>query len=294
VKPAPFEYHAPTTTAEAVGLLAQHGDDAKPLAGGQSLVPMLALRLARFEHLVDLNRVGELRGVERANGTLRVGAMTTQATIERDPDVARAVPLLAAATPLIGHFQIRNRGTVGGSLAHADPASEYPAVALVLDAHFDVAASSGAREIPAAEFFEGTWQTALGPDELLAAVRFPVWEGRCGFACDEVARRHGDFALAGAVAAVELDGSANVARAALALFGMGPAPVRAHDAERAVVGSRPSTDDAWRELGELAVRDTQPVDDVHASASYRRRVGAHLAGRTLRDAIRRAERAEEA
>ena len=289
MKPAPFEYHAPTTVAEAVDLLARHGDDAKPLAGGQSLVPMLALRLARFEHLVDLNRVDGLRGVERVNGTLRVGAMTTQATIEHDPDVARDVPLLAAATPLIGHFQIRNRGTVGGSLAHADPASEYPAVALALDARFDVATSTGSREIAAAEFFEGTWQTALGSDELLAAIRFPVWDGRCGFACDEVARRHGDFALAGAVAAVELDGSANVTRAGIALFGMGPAPVRAHDAERALVGTRPTTEDELRELGELAARDTEPVDDVHASASYRRRVGAHLVGRTLRDAIGRAQ-----
>ncbi|HZR14914.1 MAG TPA: xanthine dehydrogenase family protein subunit M [Acidimicrobiia bacterium] len=289
MKPAPFEYHAPTTIAEAVDLLARHGDEAKPLAGGQSLVPMLALRLARFEHLVDLNRVDELRGVARTNGTLRVGAMTTQATVEHDGDVARDVPLLAMATPLIGHFQIRNRGTVGGSLAHADPASEYPAVALALDARFDVASSSGTREVPAQEFFEGTWQTALGADDLLVAVRFPVWEGRCGFACDEVARRHGDFALAGAIAAVELDGSSNVTRAGIALFGMGPAPVRATDAEQALVGTHPASDDDLRELGALAVRDTAPVDDVHASASYRRRVGEYLARKTLRDAIRRAE-----
>ena len=289
MKPAPFEYHAPETVADVVGLLAEHGDDAKPLAGGQSLVPMLALRLARFGHLVDLNRVDGLRGVERHDGVLSVHAMTTQAMVERDPEVARAAPLLARVTPLIGHFQIRNRGTLGGSLAHADPASEYPAVALALDASLEVASAAGSVRVPASEFFEGTWQTSMEPDQVLVAAHFPVWEGRCGFACEEVARRAGDFALAGAVAAVQLDEDGSVERAGIGLLGLGSTPLRARAAEVELLGKPPPVGAALRELGELAVRDVDPVDDVHASATYRRRVGAHLVARTLAAAIQEAQ-----
>ena len=198
MKPAPFEYHAPDTVSDAAALLREFGDEAKVLAGGQSLVPIMALRLAQFDHVVDLNRVAELQGIERQNGTLRVGAMTRQAVIEGDATVADAVPLMARATPFIGHFQIRNRGTLGGSLAHADPAAEYPAVALTLDAEFDVANASGSRTVTASEFFVSTFMTALEADDVLTAVRFPVWNGRCGFAVEEVARRFGDFALTGA------------------------------------------------------------------------------------------------
>ena len=197
MKPAPFEYHAPESLADVTALLAEHGDEAKVLAGGQSLVPMLALRLTRFEHIIDLNRVDELRGVERANGTLTVKSMTRQAAVEHDTAAGEAVPLLAEALPLIGHFQIRNRGTVGGSIAHADPASELPAVALALDAELEVAGANGTRRVPAADFFLGTWTTSIGEDEILSAVHFPVWQGRTGFAVEEVARRSGDFALAG-------------------------------------------------------------------------------------------------
>jgi len=289
VKPARFEYHAPESVADVVALLAEHGDEAKPLAGGQSLVPMLALRLTRFEHLVDLNRVAELRGVERANGTVTVKAMTTQATVERDDELARSVPLLTRVTPFIGHFQIRNRGTIGGSLAHADPASEYPAVALALDARLELASASGSTEVPATRFFEGTWQTSIQPDQVLVAARFPAWTGRCGFACDEVARRAGDFALAGAVAAVGLDEAGRVDRAGIGLFGLGATPVRAGAAEEAVVGSTPPSAEALREIGELAVRDVDPVDDVHATAAYRRRVGAQLVARTLATALKEAD-----
>jgi carbon-monoxide dehydrogenase medium subunit len=289
VKPARFEYHAPESVADVVSLLAEHGDEAKPLAGGQSLVPMLALRLTRFEHLVDLNRVAELRGVHRANGTATVKAMTTQATVERDGELARSVPLLTRVTPFIGHFQIRNRGTLGGSLAHADPASEYPAVALALDARLEVASASGRAEIPATRFFEGTWQTSIQPDQVLVAAHFPVWNGRCGFACDEVARRAGDFALAGAVAAVGLDDAGRVDRAGIGLFGLGATPVRATAAEHALVGTAPPEQEALREIGELAVRDVDPVDDVHATAAYRRHVGAQLVARTLATAVREAD-----
>ena len=286
MKPAPFEYHAPETVADAVGVLADHGDDAKPLAGGQSLVPMLALRLARFEHLVDLNRVDELTGVARDNGSLVVGAMTRQATLERDDEV-QVVPLLRRAAPLIGHFQIRNRGTVGGSIAHADPASELPAVALALDAELEVAAWAGTRVVPAGEFFAGTWTTVLEPTELLTAIRFPVWEGRCGFAVEEVARRHGDFALVGAACGVTLHDDGTIERAAIGLFGVGSTPLRAPAAEAAVAGRAGSAGEL-AEVGQLAVRDLEPPDDVHASARYRRAVGAHVVALALGAAVREA------
>jgi carbon-monoxide dehydrogenase medium subunit len=288
VKPAPFEYHAPETVADAVAVLAAHGDEAKPLAGGQSLVPMLALRLARFEHLVDLNRVEELTGLRRRDGTLVVGAMTRQATLER-AEAAADVPLLTLAAPLIGHFQIRNRGTVGGSLAHADPASELPAVALALDAELEVATTAATRVVPAAEFFVGNWTTALEPDELLVAARFPVWPGRCGFAVEEVARRHGDFALTGAATGVALDRDGRVERAAVALFGMASTPLRAPEAEASLLG-RAAAELDLAELGQLAVRDLDPPDDVHASARYRRSVGAHVVQRGLTRALAAARR----
>jgi carbon-monoxide dehydrogenase medium subunit len=290
VKPAPFEYHAPETVVDAVGLLAEHTDEAKPLAGGQSLVPMLALRLTRFAHIVDLNRIGELEGVQRSNGTLTIGAMTRQRAIEQDAAVAAAVPLLGLATPYIGHFQIRNRGTVGGSLAHADPASELPAVALTLDAEFELAGPRGPRRVPAAEFFQGTWTTAAADDELLVATHFPVWQGRVGFAFEEIARRHGDFALTGVATAVEIGSDDKITRAAIGLLGMGSTPVRARDAEAELLGGTPPAATALTELAQLAVRDLEPPDDVHASSRYRTRVGAHLVERTFARALEAAAR----
>jgi len=266
VKPAPFEYHAPETRADALALLAEHGDDAKALAGGQSLVPILAMRLTRFAHLVDLNRVDDLQGVTRENGTLVVGAMTRQRTMEQADDV----PLLVRATPLVGHFQIRNRGTVGGSLAHADPASEYPAVALALDAEFDLASAGETRRVAAADFFLGTWTTAAAPDELLVAARFPVWGADAGFAVVEVARRHGDFALAGAVCAVAPD------RAALSLFGVASTPVRCQAAEAALLAGAPPADVAAE-----AVRDLAPADDIHASTATRVRIAHTVVARAV-------------
>jgi len=293
VKPAPFEYHGPEKVAEATALLRDFGDEAKVLAGGQSLVPIMALRLARFDHVVDLNRMGELRGIQRQNGTVRVGAMTRQAEVERDATVAEAVPLLARATPFIGHFQIRNRGTVGGSLAHADPAAEYPAVALALDAEFEVANSAGARSVPASEFFVSTFMTALAEDDILAAVRFPVWGERSGFAVEEVARRFGDFALTGAVCGVELDGDDRVTRAAIGMFGMGSTPLRAADAEAALTGSAIGDVDV-EEVGRTATAASDPPDDIHASAGYRRKVGAVVVTRALRRAIEECRAIEEA
>ena len=289
MKPAPFEYHAPESLGDVTALLAEYGDDAKVLAGGQSLVPMLALRLTRFEHIIDLNRVAALSGVERSNGTLTIRSMTRQSAVEHDTAAGEAVPLLAEAIPLIGHFQIRNRGTVGGSIAHADPASELPAVALALDAELEVAGPDGTRRVPAADFFLGTWTTSIGEDEILSAVHFPVWPGRAGFAVEEIARRSGDFALAGVVAAVELNDAGAVQRSAISFLGMAPTPVRARAAEDALNGSSPTATDLT-EIARLAVGDTEPTADVHASAEYRQHVGAHLVERALDRALGAARR----
>jgi carbon-monoxide dehydrogenase medium subunit len=279
VKPAPFTYHAPERAEEVVGLLADLGEEAKVLAGGQSLVPMLALRLAVFEHLVDLGRVPELKGIERRDGSVWIGAGTTEAAVERSPEVAAGVPLLARATPLIGHFQIRNRGTVGGSIAHADPAAEYPAVALALDAELEALSPAGRRTIPASEFFTGLWDTALAPDELLTGVRFPVWTGRTGFAVEELARRHGDFAIAGAVVGIELDRDDRILRAPIALIGLGSRPERATAAEAELLGRSVGEVDP-QELGRAVVGALDAVpSDLHGSAGYRTKVGAAMVAR---------------
>jgi carbon-monoxide dehydrogenase medium subunit len=279
VKPAPFEYHAPESAAEAASLLADLGDGAKVLAGGQSLIPLLALRLAVFEHLVDIGRIGELKGIERREDDLWVGAGTTHAAVEGSAEVASAVPLLSRATPLIGHFQIRSRGTLGGSIAHADPAAEYPAIALALDASMEVLSSRGRRTIRAAEFFEGLWTTSMAPDELLVGVRFPIWSGRCGFAVEEFARRHGDFAIAGAAIAVELDEDDRIRRSAVGLIGLGSAPERGPAAEAELAG-RSVADVEPGEVGRLAMAGLGAVpSDLHGSADYRKRVGAAMVAR---------------
>jgi aerobic carbon-monoxide dehydrogenase medium subunit len=290
MKPAPFSYHRPETLAEAVGTLAAFGDEAKVLAGGQSLVPVMALRLGRFGHIVDLGQVGALRYVRDDGGSVAVGAMTTHAAAGRDPLVAGSVPLLARAIPFIGHFQIRNRGTVGGSCAHADPAAEIPAVAVTLDAEMEAAGGTpaGTRRIPAAEFFASTYTTTLEPDEVLTSLRFPVWPGRTGFAIREFARRSGDFALAGALCAVTLDAGGRIERAAIGLLGLGAVPVRAFQAEQAVTGAAPGDLDLTQ-IGLLAVADTDPPDDVHGTSAYRRRVGAALAAQALAAAVAEAQ-----
>ena len=284
MKPNAFDYHAPTTAAEALSVLTEHGDAAKVLAGGQSLVPMLALRLTSFDHLVDLGGIVELTGIEVRDGALRIGSMTTQTAIERSADVASVAPLLTRATPLIGHFQIRNRGTIGGSIAHADPAAEYPAVAVALGAEIEVLSPAGPRSVPAMQFFTGQWETALQDDDVLTAITFPQWSGRCGFAIEEFARRHGDFAIAGAAVAVEVDGDDRVQRCQIGLLGLGATPERATAAEDACTGAVVSDVDA-EEIGRLAMASLESVpSDLHGSADYRRRVGAAVAARALRAA----------
>ena len=282
MKPSSFNYHAPTRVEEATALLAEHGDGAKVLAGGQSLVPMLSLRLASFEHLVDLNKVAGLSAIERVNGHLRVGAIVRQAVAEHSADVAASVPLLSKALPHIGHFQIRNRGTVGGSIAHADPASELPAVALALDATIEAAGPGGTRKIAAADFFVSTWQTALADDEILSAVEFPVWGPGSGFAVEELTRRHGDFALAGAVVGVQVSGD-TVTKATIGLFGVGPTPLRASAAEAALLSGADAA-----EAGKVAASHISPVDDIHASGAYRTQVTAVIVRRAIEAALKEA------
>lgn len=286
MKPAPFEYHAPETAGDVVALLSEHGDTAKVLAGGQSLIPMLALRLAFFDHLIDIGRVDGLRGMERRGDNFWIGAGTTEAAVEHSDEVATAVPLLSKASPYVGHFQIRNRGTLGGAIAHADPAGEYPAVALALDAQMDVLSPRGQRTIAAADYFDGLWSTAMEPDELLVGVSFPVWGDRSGFAVEELARRHGDFAIAGATVGVELDGDDRIARAAIGLIGLGSTPERARAAEAEVTG-RPAGDVTADEVGRLAMEGLDSVpSDLHGSADYRRRVGAVMVARAFEGARR--------
>jgi aerobic carbon-monoxide dehydrogenase medium subunit len=288
MKAAPFGYHVPDSVDEAVSLLGQL-DDAKVLGGGQSLIPMLALRLSRPEHLIDINRIPELSDVRRENGTLVVGATTRHVSLMHDPLIAETVPLLAEAAPHIGHFQIRNRGTMGGSIAHADSAAELPAVARALDAELEVRGPGGTRRIPAEEFFVTTFVTTLAPDEMVVAVHFPVWAPGAGFAVAETARRHGDFALAGAVCGVEIDGG-RISRAAIALIGMGSVPVRGEAAERGLTGAAVDGLDL-DEVGRLAVSETDPPADVHAGSRYRTKVGATMVGRALAEAIKEASNA---
>jgi aerobic carbon-monoxide dehydrogenase medium subunit len=286
MKAALFDLHQPGTLDDALDLLAEHGDGAKALAGGQSLVPMLALRLARFENLIDLNEIDDLTGIDRVDGELRLGAMTRHRSVERDPTVGALVPLLARATKRVGHWQIRNRGTLGGSVAHADPAAEQPAVCLALDAIMEVGSRRGRRQIAATDFFQGTWATALDADELLLALRFPVWERPCGFGIEELARRNGDFALAGVVCGVGLDGErSRVEKAAISLFGVGTTPVRAFEAEAALLAGAPSED-----VARACTAAIDPSDDLHASGAYRRRVAGVLVKRAITSALEEARR----
>lgn len=279
MKAAPFAYHRPESVAEAVSLLGEYGDEAKILAGGQSLVPMLAMRLTHFENLIDISRIEELRNIDLRDGTVWIGAGTPHALVGMDDEVAESVPLLTLSTPHIGHFQIRTRGTLGGAIAHADPAAEYAAVALALDAEVEATSARGTRRIPAAEFFTGLWETSLAADEILTAVGFPAWSGRCGYSVQEFARRHGDFAIAGATVAVELDDSDTVTRCGIGLLGMGSTPERGSAAEQAVVG-RAVGDIEAAELGRLAVADLGDVPaDLQGTAGYRTKVCATMVAR---------------
>lgn len=291
MKPPRFDYAAPTTLAEAVGLLKQHEADAKILAGGQSLMPLLNMRLTRPGILIDLGKIAELSYVREVDGVLAIGAMTTKRTLEDSDLVKNRQPLLHAATLQIGHVAIRNRGTVGGSLAHADPAAEYPAVAVALDAQFRVIGPNGARTINAADFYLSYLTTALEPTEILTEVRFPVLPRGTGWSCMEVARRHGDFAMTGAVVTASLGSDGRCASARVVLFGVAPVPLRVTAAEQAVTGQKPS-EKLFQEAGLKATEAAQePLSDVHASAEYRRYLAQVLTRRALAETVNRAGRA---
>jgi carbon-monoxide dehydrogenase medium subunit len=288
MKPPRFEYVRPAGTGEAVAALAEHGDEAKVLAGGQSLVPMLNMRLARPAALIDLNRIAALDYIREADGGVAIGAMTRQRTVERSATVRDVQPLLFAATQNIGHPQIRNRGTIGGSLAHAHPASEYQAAAVALGARFTLSGPSGERVLPAEEFFVTYLTTTLEPDEILSEVWWPAMPVGTGCALMEVARRHGDFAIAGVATTISRDGGGRCAEARIALFGVGGTAVRATSAERTIAGAA-LDERAFTEAAAAASAEIdEPPSDVHASGAYRRHVAGVLVRRALADAAARA------
>jgi CO/xanthine dehydrogenase FAD-binding subunit len=290
MKPPVFEYQRPETLDEALSLLAERAD-AKPLAGGQSLIPAMNFRLAAPAILVDLGRLSGLRGVTASDaGGLRLGAMTTHAMVETSGLVAARAPLLAETLPFIAHPQIRNRGTVGGSLAHADPAAELPAVMLALRATLVLRTLSGERQVQASEFFTGLFATALEPGELLTAVLLPA-PARSGWAFEELARRHGDYALVGVAAVLSLDAAGNCADVRIALLSVGDGPVLAVRAMAALLGQAP-TAEAIGAAAELAAgEDIDPPSDIHASAAYRRQLTRVLVRRGLLRAVERARAA---
>jgi carbon-monoxide dehydrogenase medium subunit len=288
MKPPPFEYAAPTSVAEVVALLQEHDVEAKVLAGGQSLMPLLNMRLARPSILIDVARIPGLDDIREADGALVIGAMARQRSVELAAAVRTRHPLVYAATMHIAHPQNRNQGTLGGSIAHADPAAEYPALALLLDAEMRAVGPEGARTIGAADFFVTYLTTALEATEILTEVRLPGLPPRTGWSIQELTRRHGDFALAGVMATVTLDAGGQCGAARLVLFGVGATPIRARAAEAMLVGGAP-TESAFVAAAARASADLDaPLSDVHASADYRRDLARVLTRRALTEAARHA------
>lgn len=292
MKPPPFDYHAPKSAAEAIDLLGRYGADARLLAGGQSLVPLLNFRLSAPAVIVDLNRAADLAYIKEENGRVRMGAMTRQRAIEFSPLVKSRLPLLAEATRWVGHLPTRTRGTIGGSLAHCDPAAEYPAVAAALDAELVIRGSAGERVVRAAEFFVGFMTTAVQPGEMLVEVRMAAQAPDSGSAFEEFSRRHGDFAIVGIAAMVAVDGD-RCRSARLAACGAGPTAMRLRAAEEILeqggVGER-NIDDAAARAAELV----DPGADLHASAEYRRHLTRVLTRRALKRAVERSRKRENA
>ena len=285
MKPAPFEYLAPRSLPEALHALRDADGDTKLLAGGQSLVPLLNFRLARPKRLVDLNRIAELNFVEPRDGGLAIGAMARDAALERDARVATLYPLLAEALGWVGHPAIRSRGTLGGSLAHADPAAELPAVAICLDARLTIDGPRGRRYVDADDFFLGYLTTVVGPDEILTETWLPPRAAGAGHAWVEFARRHGDFALVGVAVALTLDDS-QVSKARIVLAGVAGRPFRAREAETLLVGS--SVEERVEAAAEAIGGAIEPDADIHASREYRTHLAVVLAERAIRQAHQRA------
>jgi CO/xanthine dehydrogenase FAD-binding subunit len=285
MKLPPFDYASPDTIEEAVALLAAYGGEAKPIAGGQSLVPMLAFRLAAPSLLIDLRKLGELRKIKIAETGVTLGAMVRWRDILDEPQLRRAHPLLIAAVEHIGHYQIRNRGTVGGSLAHADPAAELPAIAVTCDAQIVARGSSGARVIAAGDFFHAALVTALRPDEIVTEIRFPAWPRQRRYGFREFTRRHGDFALAAAAVMFD-EAQERVQNVRLGAIGVADRPIRLTAAERALEGQ--AIGEALAGNGAAAAAAAaNPADDIHANAAYRKTLIGVMVERALRDAMTR-------
>ena len=289
MKPAPFKYYAPTTVEEALAHLAEYGYDAKALAGGQSLIPMLNFRLAQPSVLVDLNNISELFYIRPdEDGGLRLGAMTRQKQVEYDPLVAERAPLVHEVMPQIAYPQIRSRGTFGGSLAHADPSAELVAVSMALNGRFRLRSQAGERWVPADEFFVGLFTTVLEPDELLVEIALPAMPPRSGWSFLQITRRHHDFCIAGVAVLVTLDGKGQCEQARLVFLSVGDGPVNARQAAEMLIGQAP-TPEAIRAAAEKAASDEiDPGSDIHASAEYRRHLAKVLARRALTQAFDRA------
>ena len=287
MKPAPFEYAAASSVDDAVALLAAHGRESRLLAGGQSLVPMMNLRMARPSVLIDINGVASLAGWRLSGDRVHIGATTRQLVLEKDAGLAARVPLLAEAVHHVGHVATRARGTIGGSLAHADPSAELPVCALALEARIHARSKRGAREIEARDFFQGIFSTALAEDEMLEAVSFATQEARTGSAFTEVARRPGDFAMVSAACVLSLGSDGRIGAARIALGGVGSQPIRIMEAEALLTGQRPQAD-LWRAAADEASRRIVPGSDIHATAAYRKKVAGVLVGRVLASAAERA------
>jgi CO/xanthine dehydrogenase FAD-binding subunit len=288
LKPAAFAYCAPETEDDVMSLLAEYGSDAKLLAGGQSLLPLLNMRLVRPEVLIDLGRVSALRYIRTTQAGLCIGPLTTQRACECSSEVARHAPLLADALRFVGHPQIRNRGTVGGSLCHADPAAELPAVMAALGGTLVVKGLHGERVLTPEQFFVSYLTTALEPTELLREVRIPTQTPHTGSAFLEVSRRRGDFAIVAAAATIILGEGRRVAQARIVLVGVGPTPIRATEGEALLAGRMP-TDQILADLAQIVSAHLSPESDIQASADYRRHAAGVLAARAVREAVRRAQ-----
>jgi aerobic carbon-monoxide dehydrogenase medium subunit len=292
VKPSPFRYLKPSSLGETLEYLDDYGAECALLAGGQSLVPLMNFRLARPRVVVDLNGLAELRGIEVDGRGATIGAMTRQCEIEFSEELRDSVPLLVEATPLIGHFQIRSRGTIGGSVANADPAAEYPTVLVALAGSVALTSRAGSREMPAEAFFRGPFLTAREPSELVTGVHFPPQSSeRRGFAFLEFTRSHRGLALAGVAATVSIGGDGTIDDARLALAGVGPCPVRV--AAAADLRGQLPVHDIFEELAHEVRRTVEPSDDVHGSAEFRRHLAGTLAARALARATKRALDEEE-
>jgi len=284
MKPAPFDYVAPTTIEEACATLEDAGGGATVLAGGQTLVPLLNLRMSQPFVIVDINKIAALKGVSRGDGCTRIGPMTRQCEVISSEALARDLPVLVQAVRHVGHYQTRNRGTVGGSISLGEPAAELPATAVALNATIEVRSVNGTRLIPASEFYLGPYMNSLEPNELVTGITFPDWPKGHVALFRELAQRPGDFALTGIVGALVVE-DGKITRAGIAWFGMGPTPIKAHAAEQMLVGQSINAIDP-QAIAERAITDTAPFDDQHASAEYRRTVGKRIFAAALREALK--------